>query len=318
MRFLTLILAFFIWSHSAIAQTNFADRPDVKNFISEMVNKYHFNHSELVAIFNSVQIRPDVIRSIRHPYEQKPWYNYQTLFVTEWRAQQGVKFWEKYHTALERAEREYGVPASIIVATIGVETKYGYKTGDFRVIDTLSTLSFVETSRARFFRNELKEFLLMSREQHKDPLKMMGSYAGAMGQPQFMPSSFRHYAVNFSGSGTIDLSYNTVDVIGSIANYYQKHGWQKDQPIAVKSNLVRHHIEYTTNSYIDPMDDKMRSLYKQKSKLIELQGYHGREYWLGFHNFDVIKTYNPSDLYAMAVYQLSHDIFTLKGKTDNA
>jgi len=109
-----------------------------------------------------------------------------------------------------------------------------------------------------------------------------------------------------------------VDVIGSIANYYQKHGWQKNQPIAIKSNFVRHHTEFTTNSYVDPIDIKMRSLYNQKSKLIELQGYYGREYWLGFHNFDVIKTYNPSDLYAMAVYQLSHDIFTLKGKIDNA
>jgi len=187
MRFLILFLTCLVWSHSAIAKSNFADRPDVKKFILEMVHKYHFNYSELTAVFNEVKIRPDVINSIKHPYEQKPWYHYQTLFVTEWRIRQGVKFWEKYHDALERAEREYGVPASIIVATIGVETKYGYMTGDFRVIDTLSTLAFIDSSRARFFRSELEEFLLMSREQHKNPLKMMGSYAGAMGQPQFMP-----------------------------------------------------------------------------------------------------------------------------------
>ena len=301
MRFLILFLTSLLWWHTASAENDFANRADVKKFINEMVHQHHFSRSELVKIFNSVKVRSDVIHSIKNPLEHKPWYHYETLFVTQWRIRQGLKFWKKYHEALERAEIKYGVPASIIVATIGIETKYGNNTGSYRVIDTLSTLAFAETSRAHFFRSELKEFLLLSREQHLDPLKVLGSYAGAMGQPQFMPSSYRYYAINFSGSGKTDLSNNTVDVIGSIANYYQKHGWKKDQPVAIKSTLVR-----------------SGSLYNQKSKLIELQGYFGREYWLSYHNFDVIKTYNSSDLYAMAVYQLSYYISTLKGKTDNA
>jgi len=317
-RFLILFLLSLFWSHAVIADSDFIERPDVKKFIMQMVQKHHFIQSELTDIFSTVQMRPAVIKSVKTPLEQKPWYTYQMLFVTEWRIRQGVEFWNTYKDALERAEKEYGVPASIIVATIGVETKYGKNTGSYRVIDALSNLAFSDSTRAPFFRQELEEFLLLVREQHLDPLKVMGSYAGAIGQPQFMPSSYRRYAVNFSGNSKIDLSNNEIDVIGSIANYYKKHGWKTQQPIAFKTDFANKKNELQNNAIVNPADFGIPSLRNEKSKLIELEGYFGREYWLSFHNFDVIKRYNPSNLYAMAVYQLSYYISRLKGKTDNA
>lgn len=315
---LILFWASILWSHLAFASNSFSDRPDVRKFIVQMAHKHHFVESELVAVFNEVKIRPQVMKRLTTPFEQKPWYTYQMLFVTEWRIRQGVEFWNKYHDALERAEKKYGVPASIIVATIGIETKYGKNTGDYPVIDALSNIAFSNSPRAPFFRKELEEFLLLVREQHLNPLTVMGSYAGAIGQPQFMPSSYRHYAVNFDNNPTIDLSHNEIDVIGSVANYYQKHGWQMHQPVALKTALTAKKYALLNLNNIDPADYGISTLRNQKSKLIELQGYFGREYWLGFHNFEVIKRYNPSNLYAMAVYQLSYYISTLKGKTDNA
>jgi len=297
-----------------IALANFADRPDVKKFITQMTKKHHFVKSELVTLFNHVKIKPIVIQSIKAPLEIKPWYAYQKLFVTEWRIRQGAEFWNKYQSTLERAEKIYGVPASIIVATIGVETKYGQNTGEHRVIDALSNIAFSSSPRAPFFRSELEQFLLLVREHHLNPLNVMGSYAGAIGQPQFMPSSYRFYAVNFSGNSRIDLSHNEVDVIGSVANYYNKHGWKTNQPVVARAPTQAQPFGFLTHN----RSPAAFTVSGQKTKLVELQGYYGREYWLAYPNFDVIKRYNPSDLYAMAVYQLSYQISMLRGKTDNA
>src|SRR6185295_2981427 len=151
----------------------------------------------------SVKIRPTVIKSIKAPLEQHPWYTYRKLFVTEWRIQQGIVFWNQYHDVLTTVEKKYGVPSSIIVATLGIETKYGQHTGEYPVIDALANIGFSNTPRAPFFRSELEEFLLLTREQKLNPLKVMGSYAGAIGQPQFMPSSYRRYAVSFQGHSKI-------------------------------------------------------------------------------------------------------------------
>jgi len=297
-----------------VALASFADQPNVKNFIDKMAAKHHFVKSELVTLFDQVKVRPVVIQSVKTPLEAKPWYVYQTLFVTQWRIREGVAFWNKYHEALERAEKKYGVPASIIVATIGVETKYGTNNGEHRVIDALSSIAFSNSPRAPFFRSELEQFLLLVREQHLNPLKVLGSYAGAIGQPQFMPSSYRYYAVNFSGNSKIDLTNNEIDVIGSIANYYNKHGWKTNQPVAERTHIQPQPFNFLTHNN----QPTLPSFGNQKTKLIELKGYFGREYWIGYPNFAVIKRYNPSDLYAMAVYQLSYHISMLKGKTDNA
>lgn len=324
-RFL-LILALWFLPFVIYADDNFSTRPEVIAFINQMVKQYQFNKPELIALFKAVKVRPKVIQHIKAPLEQSTWRTYQMMFVTETRIRQGVEFWSKYHEALERAEKTYGVPASIIVATMGVETKYGRNTGDYRVIDALVNLGFGYSPRAKFFRNELKEFLLLSREQHLDPLKVMGSYAGAIGQPQFMPSSYRYYAINFSGSGKTDLSHNVVDVIGSIANYYHKHGWKTNQAVAIPASLQggRYQLHLTRAGSISHSELVQSGLVQRNYlndknyKLIELQGYYGREFWLGFHNFDVIKRYNPSDLYAMAVYQLSYYISVLREKLHNA
>ncbi len=328
--FTLLLVSTLFYSHFAFAETGFANRVEVKIFINQMVKKYHFKRTELVKLFSAVKPRPTVIRSIKAPLEQRPWYTYQMVFITESRIRQGVEFWNKYQDVLARAEKMYGVPASIIVATIGVETKYGKNTGEFRVIDALVNIAFSDSPRAPYFLNELKEFLLLTREQHLDPLKVMGSYAGAIGQPQFMPSSYRYYAVNFSGDRKIDLSKSEADVIGSIANYYKKHGWKTNEPIAIPAALVGKKYQFflNKNNDVKMISRSMLAEYgivpkgavttDQKFKLIELRGYWGNEYWLGFHNFDVIKQYNPSDLYAMAVFQLSYYIETLREKLNHA
>ncbi|MHB1946782.1 MAG: lytic murein transglycosylase B [Gammaproteobacteria bacterium] len=320
-RFL-LVICLCIFSHLSYADPNFVNQPDVQTFINQMVKKHKFKKTELNALFNTIKIRPRVIQSIKAPLEQKPWSTYQMLFVTEWRIREGVNFWNKYQDVLERAEKIYGVPASIIVATIGVETKYGRYTGEYPVIDALANLAFGNSGRGSFFRSELEQFLLLSREQHLNPRSITGSYAGAIGQPQFMPSSYRNYAVNFSGSGKIDLSHNEVDVIGSVANYYKKHGWNTSQPITIPASIhggkyQLHLTKHRTISKAELMEAGIVPHHDLKYRVIQLQGHYGNEYWLGFHNFEVIKRYNPSDLYAMAVYQLSYYITALREKTNN-
>jgi membrane-bound lytic murein transglycosylase B len=313
----------------ALADASFVQRADVQSFIDKMVHKYGFSKSELENIFSQVKIRPHVMQSIRQPLEAQPWYNYQTLFITESRIRGGVEFWNHHADELARAEKQYGVPASIIVATIGVETKYGKSKGEYPVIDALTNISFSDSPRRAYFLSELEEFLLLCREQHLNPLIVKGSYAGAIGQPQFMPSSYRHYAVNFSGNSKIDLSDNIPDIIGSIANYYQKHGWEANQmvvvPALIEKEKYRNYLTQKQKLTITKTDLQHYGIMpytpvpaNQKIKVIELQGYHGNEYWLSMHNFDVIKRYNASNLYAMAVYQLSYYIAALKEKEHRA
>lgn len=325
--FLAIFLIASVTTQLTYADAAFVNRSDVQEYIQDVVKKYHLKKQELLDLFAQVKIRPQVIHHINKPLEKEPWRLYQMLFVNEWRISHGVEFWKKYAVPLEQAEKKFGVPASIIVATIGIETRYGQRIGDYRVIDSLTNLAFSDSPRAKFFRKELTEFLLLTHEQKLDPLKIMGSYAGAIGQPQFMPSSYRYYAVNFSGSGKTDLMNDEVDVIGSIANYYRMHGWETNAPIAVQAVTIGDRYNYITKfdnpnqtySFADlskygivpkikPQNDALRV------KLIQLDNRYSTEYWLGFRNFDVIKRYNQSDLYAMAVYQLSYYIRTLKAR----
>jgi len=319
-------MLFLVGQRASFAEISFINKPEVQRFVDEMAKKYQFDRGYLFALLDKVKVRPAIIQSVKTPLEQKPWSTYKILFVTESRIRDGAKFWKKYATALKKAEEEYNVPASIIVATIGVETKYGKNTGNYRVIDALVNLGFSSSPRANFFKEELKEFLLLAREQQLDPLSVMGSYAGAIGQPQFMPSSYRRYAVSFSGNPSIDLSNNQLDVIGSIANYYHKKGWTNEQPVALPLSLKSNKFQVLMDTNNEQPAFSQLDLAKygilhndkffpnQKVKLIELEGRFGKEYWLGFHNFDVIRRYNPSDLYAMAVYQLSYYITQVKDR----
>lgn len=320
-----LLICSILQTELAFADTAFAERPDVQAFIQSMVSKHKFNKKELTNLFSQVKMRPQVMGHLSKPLEIKPWYTYQMLFVNEWRIENGVKFWNKYADVLKRAEETYGVPASIIVATIGVETKYGQRTGEFPVIDSLSNIGFSQSTRANYFKRELEQFLLLCREQHLNPLKVMGSYAGAIGQPQFMPSSYRYYAVNFSKSGKIDLMNDEVDVIGSIANYYSKSGWKMHAPVAKQAVSIGDRYDYLKRKNLLDKQLTIAELAKYgvvpkqplsqddlKVKVIELESRYKKEYWLTFNNFGVIKRYNPSDLYAMAVYQLSVYITDLR------
>ncbi len=327
--FLQLLFCFF-FSSITYADNTLLEKPEVQQFIKKMVKNHKFNKQTLTALFAEVKLRPQVLHYVRKPLEKKPWLTYQMLFVNEWRIQHGVAFWKKYEATLKRAEEIFGVPAGIIVATIGIETKYGQRTGDYRVIDSLSNLAFSDSPRAPFFRQELEHFLLLTREEHLDPRKVMGSYAGAIGQPQFMPSSYRHYAINFSKSGRTDLMNDEVDVIGSIANYYKKNGWKSNEPVIIQASITQNRYNYLLkNNKLNKsaqLSDWLESgvIPKTKikpdtlkAKIIEFPNHYNKEYWLGFRNFNVIKRYNASDLYALAVYQLSTYIAELRKKLNH-
>lgn len=312
----------------AYADSSFTKRKDVQSFINMMVKKHDFNRDYLIRIFDQVKFRPIVIKHVNQPLEANPWNTYQRLFVNEWRIKNGVKFWNKNAAALRKAEEIYGVPASIIVATLGVETKYGERTGEYRVVDSLTSLGFSETPRAKFFRGQLEEFLMLTREQHLNPMKVTGSYAGAIGMPQFIPSSYRYYAASFEKTDSIDLMNNVSHVIASIANYYKQHGWAKNEPVAIMATVNESKISTLPKIKYAKQGMTLKALAKygvaaktpvadqnMKAKVIALPSNNSTEYWIGFHNFDVIKRYNPNDLYAMAVYQLSDDIKDLKERS---
>ena len=302
----------------SLGQANTAQRQDVKAFIDRLANQHNFNRDDLKQLFGQVEIQPEIIEAMNRPYEGKPWHQYRPIFVTQARIDEGAIFLQENLAILKQAEQTYGVPTEIITAILGVETRYGRYRGKYRVVDALATLGFDYPRRSKFFLKELEAFLLLSREEKFDPLAITSSYAGAMGKPQFMPSSYRMYAVDFDGDGVRDLLDNSADAIGSIANYLSRHGWQRNQPIAVKtktgqkapqkmgklkkpSKPVKH---WQDKGYL-PAETTAQQL---KAELIVLENEQGPEYWLGLQNFYSITRYNHSELYAMAVFQLSQGI----------
>src|SRR5450756_2300754 len=215
------LLVLFLAVHSAHAAT----LPGIPEFIDEMVAKHKFKRAELESVFAHAQHVPAVIDAISRPATTKPWLEYRAAFVNSQRIKLGLEFWHRYRKTLRRAERKYGVPQEIIVAVIGVETVYGQDAGNFRTIDALTTLAFDYPRRADFFRSELENYLLLARKQQFNLLAIRGSYAGALGIPQFMPSSYRTYAVDFNGNHRIDLMHEARDAIGSVASYLKGYGW---------------------------------------------------------------------------------------------
>lgn len=321
-RLITLCLALITFSICSVLQadTAFTQRKDVQRFISDMVQKHGFNRTELTTIMSEVQLQPQIIESMEKPYEKKTWDVYKDLFLTQQRIQGGLEFWTANRELLEKAEKKYGVPANIIVAIIGVETLYGKNQGNYRVIDALSTLAFNYPKRSAFFTKELSEYLLLCREHHVSPTQYMGSYAGAIGKPQFMPSSYRYYAADFSGNRKKDLVNDNEAVIASVANYFHKHGWRTNQGIAqpakVQGNSYKKiNTTYKTAAYqwqqltaagVKPLTASLHS--PSKVGLIELTTQSGPEYWLTYPNFYVITRYNSSPQYAMVVYLLSQQL----------
>ena len=297
-----------------------ARRADVQAFIREMAAQHGFKAASLQAVFSRAYAKPEIIAAMSRPAEAKPWYAYRTIFVNPKRIQGGVECWRANEAALARAEQVHGVPPEIVVAIIGVETQYGGNMGKYRVLEALSTLAFDYPRRADYFRKELENFLLLTRAEGIDPLSVRGSYAGAMGYGQFMPGSFRSYAIDFDGDGHRDLWRNPRDAIGSVANYFQQHGWRTGEPVAVPVQVNGAAWPALVSRKLDRPQYSVASLQAQgvvlrepvgggqTAMLLELQGREGPEYWLGFDNFYVITRYNHSPLYAMAVYQLGQEI----------
>ncbi len=317
----TLVLAYLLLAGlpAARASMSMNERPEVRDFIAMMADKHHFDAEALDRLFARVESRGRIIEAMSRPAESKPWYAYRPIFITERRIQGGVDYWRRHHKDLERAERRYGVPPEIVTAIIGVESFYGRHKGRDRVIDALSTLGFDYPARGRFFRGELEQFLLLAREEGRDPLSFKGSYAGAMGKAQFIPSSYRHYAIDFDGDQRRDLIDSDSDAIGSIANYLERHGWQRQGLVAVRAHVHGQGFQQILDKGLEPKTTvaEMRRLgitldrpvaATSRASLIALEQPDGPEYWAGFKNFYVITRYNHSPLYAMAVHELAHQI----------
>ncbi len=315
MKRVTSLFALSLMFISLSVQANYAQRSDVQQFIDEMVEKHGFAREDLMVRFASVKRLDGVLEAISRPAEKVlTWEDYRPIFVTSSRIKKGNKFLQENRETLKRAEKEYGVPAEIITAIIGVETYYGRRSGKIQVFDSLVTLGFDYPPRSPFFLSELEQFLLLMREEDVDAREIRGSYAGAMGMPQFISSSYRHYAVDFDGDGKRDLLNNTTDVIGSVANYFNVHGWKTGGQVVIPAR-VNGSIEETRNKLkphtriadlaAEGVAPEAAVGKEEKATVITLKGKKGKEYWLGLDNFYVITRYNHSALYAMAVYQLS-------------
>jgi membrane-bound lytic murein transglycosylase B len=297
-----------------------AERPEVRAFIQNMSNRFNFDESDLNQLFNQVVIQDKILESIARPAEAKPWYSYRKLLLTDKRIQEGISFRDKYAQALNTAEMRYGVAPEIIVAIIGIETSYGQKMGNYRVIDALSTLSFDYPRRADFFRKELQQYLLLCRDEGTNPIEPIGSYAGAMGIPQFMPSSYQQYAVDLDGDAHRDIWNNPADAIGSVAHYLAQNGWNTGEPVAFparvtgngyarfldKSLKPAHTLDQLKRAGIDI--DAPRLPGSTRAHLIAMEGEEGPEYWVTLNNFHTITRYNHSPLYAMLAYELAESV----------
>jgi len=315
MRFVLSLLWLPLFAISSVRPSVAADLPGIPQFIDAMVAKHQFRRDELEKVFECAQHRPDVIEAISRPATIKPWPEYRAAFVNPKRIRLGLEFWDKYRQTLRRAGKKYGVPEEIIVAVIGVETLYGQNAGNYLVLDALTTLAFDYPRRADFFRSELEHYLLLAREQQFDLLSVRGSYAGALGIPQFMPGSYRNYAVDFNGNRKIDLLREDRDAIGSVANYLQGYGWARNEPVAVRVQVgegvsgntgktPRTLAEWAAAGVVAGADfapDK-------PARLIDFTLEQGKEFWLALNNFDVITRYNNSDYYAMSVFQLAEEL----------
>lgn len=296
-----------------------AEHPAVEPFVEEMRLEYGFDSEYVRQLLAQAERKDSILQAISRPAERvRPWHEYRQIFITDKRIADGVVFWNQHADALARAEEVYGVEPEVILAIIGVETAYGANKGGHRVIDALTTLGFDYPPRAPFFRGQLKSFLVLTREQQVDPLTLTGSYAGAMGYPQFIPSSYQAYAVDFDDDGIRDIWNNPVDAIGSAANYFAEHKWQHGETVAVQATVSGD--EYGKGFTLDQgLEAKisvgeLRKLgWKPGIELdddlqvmaFEFDAGDHQQYWLGLTNLHVITRYNRSVMYAMVVHQLA-------------
>lgn len=291
-------------------------------FVDRMVAEHGFDRKALEATLSEAKIEDRVLDAMSRPAERVlTWREYRPIFVNPQRIGKGVAFWRAHGKTISDIAERYRVPPEMLVAIIGVETLFGERTGSYRVIDSLSTLAFAYPPRAAFFSSELENFLLLSREEALDPLSPLGSYAGAMGAGQFIPSSYRAYAVDADGDGRRDLWQSWADVLGSVANYFDAHGWQHGEPVVEQATLGSRWSGSKPDNRLD-FDETVGGLTRQgyvfeselpdesRAAVFALEGESGTEYWIGYRNFEVITRYNRSAMYALAAYQLGQAIAT--------
>lgn len=293
------------------------DRPDVRAFVDEVTARDHLDHAWVARIVGAAESKPSVIEAMTRPAERvRPWFEYRAIFVTEQRIHAGREFYAAHRQLLEDVAARTGVPGELVAAIVGIETSYGRLTGRYRVLDALATLAFDYPPRADYFRAELEQFLLLSREARLDPLTATGSYAGAMGAPQFMPRSYRAFARDGNRDGRIDLWSSWSDIVESVANYFVANGWRRGEPVYVTAQLWCPDVEDLPGNRLDllesvgslrargvefdsPVPDDAQALF------VALRDADAPSYRVGFHNFWVITRYNRSAMYALAAAELA-------------
>ncbi len=321
LRYLACAAVFVVGTASAV---DFDQYPQSQALVDELVNDHGMDREWVETLIRDAVYKDDIVKAISRPAEKKfPWHRYRRLFLTESNIKLGVKFWNKYHEVIERAQTQFGVDGSVIVAIIGVETRYGQVTGRHRVIDSLVTLTLGYPRRSEFFKSELVAFLQLANEENVNPLTAKGSYAGAMGVPQFISSSYRHYAVDFNGNGLRDLIGETEDAIGSVANYLKEHGWQKQGKLYAEIKADNESVLQDALTSRLNNDRKYSELKQAGIKLqsdtepspddnfgvMKFEVSPGKfSYRVGYPNFFVITKYNRSTLYAMAVTELAQSL----------
>ena len=305
---------------SSVSHSHNVERENIRVFINTMVNKHGFNEEYLVDVLKKAESKESILEAISRPAERTlTWNQYRDIFIKKERINAGVDFWVDHKDILEKISDKTGVDIEIMLGIIGVETYFGRITGGYRVIDALSTLAFDYPKRSPFFTRELESFLLIVREEEMDPFNATGSYAGAMGSPQFMPSSYRAYAIDSDGDGKRDIWNNWEDVIGSVANYLVVHGWQKGNQIIVPALLAEDSEEIEIKNGLKATESIESLLSKgvifktimngdHPAELLKLEQKNYSDYWVAMHNFFVITKYNHSIMYGLAVHQLGQDI----------
>jgi membrane-bound lytic murein transglycosylase B len=317
--FIGLLLLPVVTQAVKLGAGDYRYREDVEKFISDVAARSDFSEQQLLELFSQVKHQRHLFERMDKPAEKLQWHQYRKIFITDKRIQRGIEFWNKHAALLREIEHKYQVPTEIIVAIVGVETFYGAYHGKAPVFDTLVTFAFDYPKRAAFFTRELEQFLLLARDNNLPVREVKGSYAGAMGMPQFISSSYRAYAVDHDGDNKADLFDNEADVLASVANYFKRHGWTPGEavafPLSAGKNLALSGLEpgmkpnyhwsqlktagFTSEADISP---------ETRVALLEFEQKEGKDYWMGLNNFYVITRYNHSPLYAMAVFQLSQKI----------
>lgn len=295
----------------------FSQQEDVKIYFQYLIQEHKFSEKQLTAWFDQIHYQESIIKALYRPAEKtKSFISYKPMFVSADTVKKGSAFWLENKAAFERAEKVYGIPAEIILSIIAIESRFGKNQGGYRVIDALATIGFFDPKREKYFKKELTEFLIFVRDEGINPFDIKGSYAGAMGYSQFMPSSIRAYAVDFDDDGKVDIWNNPVDAIGSVANYFRKHRWQEGRPVTIKAEVSGDKFEsiLTRKLKLNTTVVETESVgWKPVSAMLpdepvfpfKIETSSGMEYWYGLKNFYVITRYNHSLMYAVTVHHLS-------------